>query len=361
MANTSTTRQAAILITGTAFFMAMASCGDNSTPKRQDGGGMGGALGTKDAPNAGSTADTTSSDGSMDIPGLLSTGGITSSGGTVTGGSGGTGGSTTPGIGDASGTEKRDGSAPIDGTATGGAGATSDGPVDVPVASGTGGVTSTGGTGGIAAMDSAMPMDGPKIDGAGETGGLPCPRLYSDKGVPAGTALWTWTGADWGMASGVFDGSSTDCNGAPEGKTCFKTQSGVNPDGGGTNYAGWGVFAGSDSNWDLSACTRLIFCAETDAPLKTIKVEIQTVSKDGAKYAVHPTLTPGLWQPIVITKDQFSGASFASVFGAFLVTDESGSQTFRIDDVRWDNGSGALPADTCQSQGPVGGMDASVD
>jgi hypothetical protein len=201
-----------------------------------------------------------------------------------------------------------------------------------------------------------MVTDGMVMDGTSEAGGLPCPRLYSDKGITAGTVIWTWDGSLWDMAPGVFDGSSTDCYGPPEGKACFKTQSGEDPEAGGTNYAGWGVFAGSNSNWDLSACTRLIFCAQTDGNLKSLKVELQTENEDGRKYAAYSALTPGVWQPVVITKAQFTGASaasFSNIFGAFLVTAESGSQTFRIDDVRWDDGSSALPADICQSQGPL--------
>lgn len=228
------------------------------------------------------------------------------------------------------------------GVSTGGVAGTNGGLRDAGIVA-AGGTTKPGGEGGI---------DAPSIA---------CPQLYSDAGIFPGTSLWTWSGGDWQMPSSVFAGSSTDCAGAPEGATCFKTTIGADQ-GTTANYAGWGIFAGSNNNWNLSACTRLVFCAQTNGTLKALKVEVQTGSSNGVKSTLTIPMAPGAWQPVVITKDQFLGADFSSIYGGFLVTATGGDQTFRIDNVRWDSASGNLPPGACQSSGTGGtGGSGAVD
>jgi hypothetical protein len=225
---------------------------------------------------------------------------------------------------------------------------------------GSGGV----GSGGMAGRDASAGGGGAGGNGGtGGNGAPPCPTIYSDKGTPAGTATWTWPDSKASLPAGSFDGVSVDCDTAPEGTTCFKSVSGANTSSG-TNYAGWGVFANSNSNWDLSACTRLLFCAQADGKVDRLKVELQADSNVGQKYTYYQSITPGPWQPITITKDKFAGGKLANLFGAFLVTVEGGGQTFRIDNVRWDNGSDSIPSNACQGQSvdasvPIG--DAGID
>jgi hypothetical protein len=204
----------------------------------------------------------------------------------------------------------------------------------------------SGGAPGTGSIDSGISLD---VSGTGGTQAV-CPVLYSDTGIPSGANVITWDGSTWALAPGVFDGSSQDCNGAPEGSACFKTTSGANSTSG-TNYAGWGIVTESGKNWDLSACNRLLFCAQIDGAISTLRVEIQESNNGGTKHAARPTVTSGGWQLVTITKDQFGSGSLANIYGPFYVTVENGSQTFRIDNVRWDNGSSTVPA--CGSPGAL--------
>lgn len=186
--------------------------------------------------------------------------------------------------------------------------------------------------------------------GAGAATGAPsCPVVYSDEGMPGNSKVWVWDGGDWGLPEGVFDGHATDCRGAPEGSECYLTASGKD-EGNDTNYAGWGVFRGNrKANWNLSSCTRLIFCVYPVGRALDLKVEIQTGDEDGDKFEVQSKgMGPDTWNSVVIQRNEFGDTDFSGVFGIFLVTVENGNEAFYVDYVRWDDGTGST---TCESGG----------
>jgi len=156
-------------------------------------------------------------------------------------------------------------------------------------------------------------------------------NVYSDEGIPSDGEVWTWSGADWGMEKGTFDGEYAGEN-APEGIKCFMTMSGS----GSGNYAGWGVFLIYPSNHtaDLSGYSALSFWVKTPVNLK---VEVQDNSnRKSTKYiSAFGWDGTNTWQEITIPTSQFTGADITRIFGLFLITASTPNTTFYVDNVRW--------------------------
>ena len=160
--------------------------------------------------------------------------------------------------------------------------------------------------------------------------------VYSDAGIPKGD-VWTWSGADWGMAPGEFNGEYTGET-PPEGSKCFRTKSGS----GARNYAGWGVFLGTFRNHvcierepkDLTSYNYLKFWVKTPNDLK-VEVEDNTGRKSTKYISSYGWDGANTWQEITIPRGVFTGVDITKIFGPFLATVESPDITFHIDNVRW--------------------------
>jgi hypothetical protein len=155
--------------------------------------------------------------------------------------------------------------------------------------------------------------------------------VYSDLGIPENAEVWTWSGADWGLPAGSFDGNHTG-ESSPEGVKCFMTKSGS----GSGNYAGWGVFLIRPSRHtiDLSGYSELRFWVKTPVNLK---VEVQDANNRKASRYIssHGWNGQNIWQELVLPAACFSSADMRRIFGVFLITAESPDIVFYVDNVRW--------------------------